>query len=201
MTNKAYELGFRRVGADVTVWPRAHVVRPDLIEVGDRTMIDDFTLIMPGPNGMTIGSFVHVTPFACIMGGGEFEVGDFASISAGVRIFTGKDDFLGSGLINPTVPERYRAMERSFVRIGAHAVIGANSVILPGVVIGTGAAVGACSLVNKDLEPWTVYGGSPARPIKPRPRERMLELERQLRAELYDSEGRYIAAADQTVRS
>ncbi|NLX11252.1 MAG: acyltransferase, partial [Chloroflexi bacterium] len=52
--------------------------------------------------------------------------------------------------------------------------------------------VGANSLINRDLEPWTVYVGSPVRAIRPRPKEKMLELEAQLRRDLYDAEGRYI---------
>lgn len=70
--------------------------------------------------------------------------------------------------------------------------MGANCVVLPGVTIGEGCTIGALSLVNRDCEPWTVYAGTPARPIKARPRERVEELERELRQSLYDSEGRYI---------
>ncbi|MEK6923979.1 MAG: acyltransferase [Candidatus Micrarchaeota archaeon] len=44
--------------------------------------------------------------------------------------------------------------------------LGANVTILPGVRIGEGVVVGACSLVNKDVAPYTVVVGIPARPIK-----------------------------------
>lgn len=46
--------------------------------------------------------------------------------------------------------------------------IGANCTILPGRTIGTGSIVGAGSVVSKDVEPWTVVGGNPARPIASR---------------------------------
>ena len=49
------------------------------------------------------------------------------------------------------------------MHIGRHAFLGTNVVVLPGVTIGEGAVVGANSLVTKDLKPWTVYKGSPAR--------------------------------------
>jgi galactoside O-acetyltransferase len=65
-------------------------------------------------------------------------------------------------------------------------------VILPGVVIGEGAAIGANSLVTKDCEPWKIYAGSPAKVIKTRPQDKILELETQLRQELYDARGNYI---------
>jgi len=44
--------------------------------------------------------------------------------------------------------------------IGKFAVVGANSVVLPGVTIGEGASVGACSVVTRDLDPWGIYIGN-----------------------------------------
>ncbi|MGB8687983.1 MAG: acyltransferase [Microcoleus sp.] len=117
---------------------------------------------------------------------------DFTALSSGVRVFTGNEDYLGGCLTNSSVPYPYRRPTRSFVYIRKHAIIGANTVILPGVVIGEGAAIGANSLVTKDCEPWKIYGGSPAKAIKTRPQEKILELEAQLRQELYDARGNYI---------
>ena len=51
------------------------------------------------------------------------------------------------------------------ITIGDDAYIGANTVVMPGVVIGEGAVVGANSLVDHNLKPWTIYFGSPARKI------------------------------------
>lgn len=192
--NQAYSLGFARVGHDVTVWPLAKVIAPERIAVGDSVIVDDFSLIMAGER-TSIGSFVHIASFCSLVGGGELVMDDFSGLSGGVRVYTGNDDYLGNSLTNPTVPAPYRATIRSFVRVGRHAIVGANSVILPGVTIGEGASIGANSLVTRDCDPWTVYVGSPARPLKARPRERMLELEARLRAELYDAEGRYIPKA------
>lgn len=56
--------------------------------------------------------------------------------------------------------------EKKIPHIGNDVWIGRNAVILPGVKIGEGAVVGACSLVNKDVEPFTVVGGVPAKFIK-----------------------------------
>ncbi|MHB1420123.1 MAG: acyltransferase [Bacillota bacterium] len=47
------------------------------------------------------------------------------------------------------------------VNIGANAMIGANSTVLPGVNVGEGAVVAACSLVNRDVLPYTKVGGIP----------------------------------------
>jgi acetyltransferase-like isoleucine patch superfamily enzyme len=192
--NQAYEAGFRKIGQDVMVYPGARIVAPDRIELGDRVIIDDFVFFMGG-TGTRVGSFVHIAAFALITGGGELVLEDFCGISGGCRVYTGTDDFGGGSLTNSTVPAPYRTPIRSFVHVGRHAAIGANTVILPGVTIGEGAAIGASSLVTRDCPPWTILAGAPARPIKPRPRERILELEAQLRREYYDAEGRYLPNA------
>lgn len=193
--NQAYRLGLARVGRDVMIWPGAKIVAPRAISIGDSVIIDDFTFIAGGAK-TEIGSFVHVASFVSILGGGEFHLGDFAGVSSGCRVYTGNDDYLGGSLTGPTVPAAYREVVRSFVRIGRHAIVGANSVVLPGVTIGEGATVGALSLVSHDLEPWTVFGGVPARPLKARRRDKITELEARLRAEVYDADGNYIPKAD-----
>jgi acetyltransferase-like isoleucine patch superfamily enzyme len=127
-----------------------------------------------------------------IAGGGELIMEDFVGLSSGSRVYTGNDDYLGESLTGPTVPSPYRVPIRSFVHIKKHAIVGANTVILPGVTIGEGVAIGANSLVTKDCEPWMIYVGSPAKPLRPRRSEIILELEAQLRKKLYDAQGRYI---------
>ncbi len=117
---------------------------------------------------------------------------DFTTLSGGIRLFTGNDDYVGGSLTNSAVPYPYRLPSRSFVHIKKHAIIGANSVILPDVTIGEGVAIGANSLVKHDCEPWMIYAGSPARIIRPRPKEKILELESALRRDLYDRNGNYI---------
>ena len=191
MTNQAYKIGLAKVGQDVTIWPQAKIISPEVISIGDSVIIDDFVFIMGG-NKTALGSFIHIASFTSLTGAGELVMEDFTTLSSGIRLFTGTDDFLGGSLTNSAVPSPYRKPIRSFVRIKKHAIIGANSVILPGVVIGEGVAVGANSLIKYDCQPWTIYVGSPARAIRPRPKERILELEAQLRQEIYDSNGNYI---------
>jgi acetyltransferase-like isoleucine patch superfamily enzyme len=190
LANQAYSLGFLSIGQDVVVWPQAKIVLPENISLGDSVIIDDFVLLMGGRK-TTIGSFVHLASFVSVVGGGEFVIEDFAGISSGGRVYTGNDDYLGECLTGPTVPFPYRVPTRSFVHIKKHAIIGANAVILPGLVVGEGAAIGAGAVVTKDCEPWMIYVGSPARVLRSRPKERMLHLEAQLRRELYDERGRY----------
>lgn len=182
---------FRSCGEDVTIYPGAKILRPETISIGDAVTIDDFVLLAGGKS-TTIGSFVHLAAFSSYVGGGELVVEDFAGISMGTRVFTGTDDFSGAGLTGPNIPPEFRAVDRGSVHIGRFVIVGANSVILHGVHIGEGVAIGAGSVVTRNCEPWTIYAGAPAKPIRPRTKERMLEMEKQLRASYYDSAGRYI---------
>ena len=61
------------------------------------------------------------------------------------------------------------------VTIGNDVWIGANVVILPGVVIGDGAILAAGAVVNKDVEPYTIVGGVPAKQIKKRFSDEMID--------------------------
>lgn len=184
-----------KTGKDVFIHSSAKIIHPERITMGDSVIVDDFVLIYAGKS-CTIGSFVHVGVSSSIGGGGELVMEDFSGLSMGVRVLTGNEDFSGDSFTNPTVPEAYRRPIRSSVHIGKFAVLGANSVVLPGVTIGEGAVVGACSLVVRDCKPWTVYLGNPARPVRPRPSETLLQMERQLREKVYDTRGRYIPKSD-----
>jgi len=191
MENQADRLPFRKCGRDVVVWPLARIVAPERITLGDSVIIDDFVFLMGGEETV-LGSFIHIGAFTSIAGGGRLVMEDFAGLSGGVRVYTGNEDYGGGSLTNPAVPAPYRRAERSFVHLEKHVIVGANTVILPGVRIGEGAAVGANSLVTRDVPPWTISVGSPARPVRERPRETILALEQQLRADLYDARGVYV---------
>lgn len=179
MTNQAYTLKFKHVGQDVIIWPMAKIVSPEVISIGHNVIIDDFVFIMGGKE-IRIGNYCHIASFCNIAGGGKFLLEDFSGLSSGCRIYTGTDDFSGSSLTGPTIPTEFRNVIRSFVVIRKHAILGANVVVLPGVTIGEGAAIGACSLVTKDVRPWTINVGIPTREIKKRPKEKILEMERNL---------------------
>jgi len=196
--NQAYKLNFNKIGEDVTIWEGAKIIDAEKIEVGDSVIIDNFVLLMGG-RSTVMGSFIHISSFTSITGGGELVMEDFTTLSSGIRIFTGTDDFLGGSLVNSAVPHPYRLPIRTFVHIKKHAAVGANSVVLPSVTIGEGAVIGANSLVNKDCEPWTIYYGSPAKPMRSRPKEKIVELEAQLRQDLYDQHGNYIPKRDRSL--
>jgi galactoside O-acetyltransferase len=172
---------FMELGEDVCVWPQAKIVNPGLISIGHRTIIDDFVLIVAGEKPLKIGSFVHIASFCSITGRGGFVMEDFAGFAAGVRVATSDEDYAGgSCLTNPTIPPEYRNVRNAPVHVKKHAIIGTNTVILPGVTVGEGCAVGANALVTRDLPPWSVCVGIPAKPIKDRPCQEILQMEKAL---------------------
>lgn len=61
------------------------------------------------------------------------------------------------------------------ITIGAKAWVAANAFVGPGVTIGDGAVLGACAVAASDLDPWMVYVGNPAKPIKRRIMDESLE--------------------------
>jgi UDP-3-O-[3-hydroxymyristoyl] glucosamine N-acyltransferase len=172
---------FAACGEDVTIYEWVRVLAPERISVGNHVIVDDFVFI-DGKGGVDIGSHVHIAGFVSLAGGGRLELGDFCGLAAGTRIVTGTDLADGSGLIGPTVPASIRAVRRGSVSVGEHAFIGTNCVVHPDVSIGAGAVVGSGSVVTRDVEPWTISIGIPARPVRERPRETILRLAEELRS-------------------
>lgn len=144
---------------DVKTFPFTRILNPENITFGKHIIIDDFTLIH-ARGEIVLGNYVHISNFVSMTGGSKITVADFVGISQGCRILSATDDFKSWGIGNSTVPEEFRNVKRAPISIGRFVVIGANSVVLPGVTIGEGAAIGACSVVTRDLEPWGVYIGN-----------------------------------------
>jgi len=141
---------------DVKTFEFTKIIGIENIEFGKYIIIDDFTLIYAKKN-IKIGNYVHIASFTSITGGDLLTLNDFSAISQGCRILTATDDFKSYGFGNSTIDNKYRNIKQAPINIGKFSIIGANSVILPGVTIGEGATVGANSVVTKDLKPWGVY--------------------------------------------
>jgi galactoside O-acetyltransferase len=167
-------------GDDVRIDEDARLFGAERISIGSHVRIDAFAVISAGAGGIVIGDHVHIAAHVFMSGAARIEIGDFAGVSGRVSIYSSNDDYSGESLTGPTVPEEFRGVTSAPVTIGRHAIVGAGTVILPGVTIGTGAAVGAQSLVRRDVADFTIVGGVPARVLGERSR-RLLELEQRLR--------------------
>ncbi len=173
------EKGFLSVGKNVLVSDRATFYGVSRISIGDNVRIDDFCVISAGTGGITIGNHVHIACFCSLIGAARITLSDFSGLSSRVSIYSSSDDYSGNALTNPTVPTQYTNVQLGDVLLGKHVIVGSGSVILPGCTLDDGAAVGALSLVNKDLAAFGIYSGHPARRIGERNR-RLLDLEADL---------------------
>jgi len=135
------------------------IIGIEKIKFGKNIIIDDFTFIY-ATTPMSFGNYVHIACFSSVIGGADLTFEDFVTVSHGSRILTGSDDFKDWGLGNSTVPTEFRNVSRRPIHLCQFSIIGANSVVLPGVTIGEGAAVGAGSVITRDLAPWGVYIGN-----------------------------------------
>lgn len=158
-----------QVSPTAVIYPTARIVRPENLWVGEQSAIDDFVFLNAGAC-TRIGRYVHIACHVSVIGGGELHVGDYISIATGARLITGTDTFEDGARMSSALPLEYRNVRRSKVVLGDDSFVGANAVVMPGVTIGEGAVAGAGCVVTSDLEPWTVYAGVPARPVKARPR-------------------------------
>lgn len=166
--------GFKHLGRNVRVSDKASIYNFNQIEIGDYSRIDDFCVLS---GKIKIGRNVHIAVF-CNIAGGEpgivFE--DFSGLAYGCHVFAQSDDYSGRTMTNPTIPEEYKQETKKPVVVGRHVIVGACSVVMPGVTIAEGGSIGAMSLVTKSTQEWAMYFGIPAKKLKNRKRD-LLELE------------------------
>lgn len=168
-------MGFKFLGRRVLISDKAAIYNANQIEIGDFSRIDDFCVLS---GKVKIGRNVHIAVFCNLAGGSEgIEMEDFSGLAYGCQVFSQSDDYSGRTLTNPTVPDKFKKETKKPVKIGRHAIVGTNSIILPGVTLAEGTSVSAMSMVTKSTEPWTIYFGCPAKGLRPRKKE-MLELEK-----------------------
>lgn len=107
---------------------------------------------------ISIGNHTCIGGHCFLDGRGTLEIGDNVNISSHTQMIT------GSHLVDsPTFEDSYKP-----IKIGDRAWIGTRAIVLSGVTIGEGAVIGAGAVVTKDVPPYTVVGGVPAKPIRTR---------------------------------
>jgi acetyltransferase-like isoleucine patch superfamily enzyme len=137
---------------------------------GDKVTVGSFSVIRPtnlyggSPGvGMKIGNNSSIGPFSYIGCSGYIEIGNNVMISPRVSIYAENHVF-----DDPTLPMIDQGVRRSVVIIEDDCWIASHSVVLAGVRIGKGSVVAAGSIVTKDVPPYSIVAGNPARIIKSR---------------------------------
>jgi dTDP-4-amino-4,6-dideoxy-D-glucose acyltransferase len=167
-------------GTDVYISPSAEIRRPELCTIGNHVAIDSFFYCT---TKLVIGDYVHISPHVAVVGGREtgLYVEDFCFLSVGSKYVCGSETFYGDGLIGPLIPDEYKDQQvLQPIQLKRFSGALANSVVLPGVTMAEGSVLGANSLLKEDTEPWTVYAGNPARPIRKRSQYRAYEYAKKL---------------------
>lgn len=172
-TDELAQLNFAKLGENVLIHETVVLVGTEKIHLGSNIRIDPYCVISAGED-VLIGSYVHIAAHVLLSGQAGITLHDFAGISHGVKLLSTSDDFSAGVLTGPMVPGDLRHVEEARIVIGRHAVIGANSVVLPGAAVNEGAMVGALSLARGELEAWKVHAGSPSRIVGIRNKEGVL---------------------------
>ena len=127
------------------------------------TSDDGYVSFHPGANiacpwNLTAGNLTSFGNNSWIYALDKISIGEKTCIGEYVKLLTGYHDITTKNFAFKTKP----------ITIGSCVWIATGAMILPGVTIGDGAVVAAGAVVTKDVEPWTVVGGNPAKFIKKR---------------------------------
>ncbi len=167
-------------GENVIIGKTVRIRYPELVEIGNNVIIDDFTYIS---TELRIHNYVHISSGCKIIGGQKtyVEMKDYSTLAPNVVLSAGSDDYIG-GIATPLVPLEFKGnclMGR--IILNKHCIVGASSVVLPNVTFQEGASIGALSLANQNLEAWSLFAGVPAKKIKNRDKDVILDLEEKLK--------------------
>ena len=155
------------------------ITAPNII-VGDYTYYDDSVAPTEFEKNNVLFNYPEF--------GDKLIIGKFCSIASGTKFIMGSANHrLGSvttysfnvfgGSWQENTPDHMSQLPfKGDIVIGNDVWIGRESIIMPGVKIGDGAIIAAYSVVTKDVEPYSVVGGNPARFIKKRFNDELIEL-------------------------
>ena len=163
---------YPRTGDNQTVYLKNVITNPNII-VGEYTMYNDF---VNDPREFQKNNVLYHYP----INKDRLIIGKFCSIACGAKfIFTSANHTLNSlstypfplffeewGLDRENVTASWD--NKGDIVVGNDVWIGYEAVIMPGVTIGDGAIIGTRAVVTKDIAPYTVVGGVPAKPIRKR---------------------------------
>jgi acetyltransferase-like isoleucine patch superfamily enzyme len=169
------------------VSPQVRIRHPEHFEIGEYSIVDDFSYFS---TRVRIGRCSHIASGCSIAGGSErqFVLGDFCSLSSGVKIWCTSDDFAND--LIAILPEGAGAIKQQVITgdvvFDNCTAAGANAVVMPGNHIPEGTVIGALSFVpaHFPFDAWAVYAGIPIRRIGDRNRDQVQAQADRLRARL-----------------
>jgi galactoside O-acetyltransferase len=159
-------LGLKSYGENVQISRKASIYRPECVEIGSNVRIDDFCILS---GQIKLGNYIHISAQTLLFGGKVgIDMEDFSGLSSRCAVYAESDDYSGNHLSHAACPEQYRAPYGGKVTLARYVIVGSGCTLLPGILVGEGAAIGAMSLVIRDVLPWTINAGIPCQVIKAR---------------------------------
>ncbi|MBW4486462.1 MAG: acyltransferase [Trichocoleus desertorum ATA4-8-CV12] len=185
LRQKLYHSIFAKLGSLVFIRPGAEFVGADCIEVGNRVSIQrgvrvdskgqnnrislaDWVHLDRGVDIRTtgdncqieIGEHTVVNPYTCIHGPGSITIGKDCLIASHVGIYANNHIFA-----DPNCKIREQGLTCQGIAIGDDCWLGAGVKVIDGVTIGQGSVIGAGAVVTKDIPPYSIALGVPAKVI------------------------------------
>ncbi|MBD1896758.1 acyltransferase [Coleofasciculus sp. FACHB-129] len=136
------------------------------ISLGDLVCLDrgvDINVTEGGNCNIVIGERTHISPYTCLGGPGNIKIGKFCLIASHVGIYANNHNFA-----DPTVYIWKQGITCKGIVIEDDCWLGSGVKVLDGVTIGKGSVIGAGAVVTKDIPPYSVAVGVPARVISQR---------------------------------
>jgi acetyltransferase-like isoleucine patch superfamily enzyme len=172
-----FDLGISDIGKNVLISKKCSIYGAHNIKLGSNIRIDDFCVLACSKGNFILDGYNHIGCFCYINSGGGIHMKMFSGLSSRCSLYSSSQNYDGSSLTNPTIDGDFLEMNIEPISIGKHSVIGTNTVILPGCSVGDYSAVGACSLVTKNISSGKMAKGIPAKEYKDRDYKKIQNLE------------------------
>ncbi len=182
-----YKLIFARVGKSVYIQPNVRFIGTPTIEIGNNVRIYNSSYISNKGNKICfendvsidhgvdiraydqenghiiIGESTYIGPYVCMAGPGFIKIGRDCMIASHSSLYANNHIFS-----DPNIPFKEQGVTTKGIVIEDDCWLGTGVRVLDGVTIGKGSVIGAGSVVTKDIAPYSVAVGVPARVIKKR---------------------------------
>jgi len=165
------DYGFRSLGKNVRISTDARIYGERNISIGDDVRIDDFTILSAANGFIEIGSHVFIARGCHLSGTMGIRIHNFVTLAGNVTIYSASDDYSGDSLTGQAIPPQYTQLKGGCVELHKHVILGTGTTIIGPAQLAEGSGTGAMTLVTRDLEPWSLYAGIPARKIKEKSRK------------------------------
>ncbi len=136
------------------------------VSIGRNTVVNDYSIISAYGGYVKIGENCTVNPFAILYGHGGLTIGNGVRIASHCVLIP--SDHIYS---DPTIPIYKQGIEKLPIVIEDDVWIGSGAKVLGGIKIGKGSVIGAGAVVNRDIPPFSIAVGVPAKVIKQRVEE------------------------------